>query len=498
MTPPPFLVELPVAVPMVLAVVWLLLPRRFARFLARPGALAAAVAVLPCLHWVWRHGPIRQPLGGWMAPLGIDLYLDGLSAFLMLFHACAGAAISFSAAGYFPGSDAADRQRTDLFWPLFFLVWGGLNSLVLSLDLFNLFVTLELIGIGGVGLILIRGDAGATRAAMEYLLQALVGGMLFLLGAALMYSRTATMDLHLIAEMLTPDPVLNIGLALILAGLMVKAALFPMHFWLPPAHANAAAPVSAVLSGLVVTAAYVVALRLWYAGFHQLAPMMLPPILSVLGCLGIVWGGAMALRQDRLKRLLAYSTVSQMGYLFLVFALASEALPGQGWVWAGAVYMAVSHGLAKAGAFLAAGRLQTAYGSDRLSALAGAASTHPLAVMMLALSGLHLMGLPPGAGFAGKWILLMAAMAKDQWGIAAFILLGGLISAGYTVRAVEACLRPAESPIETAPVRAPMFPILILVLAPFVIGILLEEAGVLLSIGAPVDFSEFPMPGGLR
>ena len=496
MMPPPLLLAFPVVLPMALAVLWLMLPRSLARHVGRAGALCCACAVLPCLYWVWHHGPIRQPLGGWMAPLGIDFYLDGLSAFLLLFHACACTAIALYAAGYFRWEDAAQRQRSDLFWPLYFMVWGGLNSLVLSLDLFNLFVTLELIGIGSVGLILIRGDKGATRAAMEYLLQALVGGMLFLLGAALMYSRTATMDLHQIAALLSPDPVLNIGLALILTGLMVKAALFPMHFWLPPAHANAAAPVSAVLSGLVVTAAYVVALRLWYAGFHRLAPQLLPVLLGMLGCMGIVWGGVMALRQDRLKKLLAYSTVSQVGYLFLVFALASEALPGQGWVWAGAVYMAVSHGLAKAGAFLAAGRLQSARGSDRLCDLAGTAESQPLTVLMLALSGLHLIGLPPGAGFAGKWMLLMAAMAKNQWGIAAFILLGGLISAGYTVRAVEACLRPAQRPVESAPAHAPIFPILLLVLAPYVVGLLLGEAGDLLSIGAPVDFSTFPMPGG--
>lgn len=498
MMPASVAVPLPVLVPLVLALGALLCPAAWLRWGARIGALACAAAPLPGVRLILSHGPAEIALGGWETPLGIRLVLDGLSGLFLLFHSLVGAAVAWHAGSIRPPpTDTPPRSSrpVPIFWPLFFLLWGGLNALVLSQDLFNLYVCLEFISLAGVGLILLSGSVGALRAAVNYLLLALLGGLLYLLGVGLLYSRTGVLDLEHLAAYLAPGLMLNAGLTFMMLGLMIKSALFPLHTWLPPAHAGAPAPVSALLSGLVISAAYLVVLRLWTSGFHRLAPEVLPRLFSVLGSAGIVWGGVLALRQDRLKRVLAYSTVSQTGYLFLVFALSGAETRSQGGVWAGSIYLAISHGLAKAGAFLAAGMLMQRCGSDRLEDLRGAATAHPLPVALLGLAAATLMGLPPGLGFTGKWMLLDAAFQLEQWASGLMILVGGLLAAGYLMRVIERCFR--TDPAATAPVppsdrAGPMFPVLILVLAPFVLSWLLAGPDNLLRIGAPLDVPAWP------
>lgn len=502
MSAPAWLLTLPVVFPLAFGLLTLLLPARLLPRTGQHGALLTAGSVLPALRWLWQAGPLHQSLGGWVAPLGIDFYLDGFSALFLVFSGLTGACISFFAASHFPTSPADTRSRSDLFWPLWFVTWGGINSLFLTLDLFNIYVTLELISIAGVGLILIANTPVATRAALTYQMQALIAGLVYLLGVGLIYNATGTLDLQRIAAQLSPGPMESTGMALMVSGLLIKAALFPMHFWLPRAHADAPAPVSAVLSGLVVTVAFVIMSRLWFAGFSSLAPAQLPRLLGLLGAAGILWGGILALRQKRLKRVLAYSTVSQVGYLFLVFALTFDDAPGQGLVWTGAVYLAISHGLAKAAAFLAAGHLHKAEGSDELTVLRGAARRHPLCVLTLAIASVNLMGLPPSTGFIGKWMMLKASFFTRQWGLALVLLGGGFLAAVYLFRVFEYLLvdNPQE-PGETAETRArtwkfpaALVPALLLALATLVPVLFLTAPEAILRIGAPVQFTDFISP----
>jgi multicomponent Na+:H+ antiporter subunit D len=505
MSAPPWLLSLPVVFPLMLGVYTLLIPAQTLRQAGRAGAVAAALSTLPCLHWVWHAGPLHQALGGWGAPLGIELYLDGLSALFLLFTALCGLGISFYAAAYFPASPPGQRSRSDLFWPLWFVTWGGIHSLFLTLDLFNIYVTLELVSVAGTGLILLAGTRGAIWAALQYQMQALIAGLMYLLGVGLIYSELGTLDLHQVAEQLHPGPMVSTGLVLMVAGLLVKAALFPMHFWLPPAHADAPAPVSAVLSGLVVTVAYVIVFRLWFAGLHRIAPDLLPRLMGALGAAGILWGGLLALRQQRLKRILAFSTVSQMGYLFLVFSLVLDRAEAAGLVWAGTVYMAIAHGLSKSAAFLAAGFLQKSEGGDSLERLRGAALRQPLAAITLALASINLIGLPPSTGFIGKWMLLKACFYSGQWIMAGVILLGGLLSAAYLFRVFEVLLDGGEESSEVSDLnpshpslRTPLsllFPAFLLAVATLVPVLRITAPEALLGIGAPVEFSRFITPG---
>lgn len=502
MIAPVWLLTLPVAFPLAFGILTLLLPSRLLPRTAQHGALLTAGSVVPSLRWLWQAGPLHQSLGGWVAPLGIDFYLDGFSGLFLVFSGLTGACISFFAASYFPPAPDGTRSRTDLFWPLWFITWGGINSLFLTLDLFNIYVTLELISIAGVGLILIANTTGATRAALTYQMQALIAGLVYLLGVGMIYNVTGTLDLQFIAAELSPGPMKSAGMALMVSGLLIKAALFPLHFWLPRAHADAPAPVSAVLSGLVVTIAFVIMSRLWFAGLSGLAPVQLPLLLGALGSAGILWGGFLALRQKRLKRVLAYSTVSQVGYLFLVFALTFEGSPGQGLVWTGAVYLAISHGLAKAAAFLAAGHLQKTEGSDELHLLRGAARRHPLCVLTLAIASVNLMGLPPSTGFIGKWMMLKASFFTRQWGLGLVILGGGFLAAVYLFRVFEYLLvEGAEEAGDKTRSRpyvwkfpVALAPALILALATLVPVLFITAPEALLRIGAPVQFSDFISP----
>jgi multicomponent Na+:H+ antiporter subunit D len=503
MSPQPWLLTLPVIFPLILGVFTLLIPAHTLKTAGKTGAIATAFTIWPCLQWVWLAGPLHQSLGGWGAPLGIDLYLDGLAALFLLFVALAGVCISFYAAEYFPHSPEGHHSRTDLFWPIWFLTWGGINSLFLTLDLFNIYVTLELISMAGTGLILIAGTQGAIRAALQYQMQSLIAGLIYLLGTGLIYNSMGTLDLQLITENIQATPMVITGLSLMVTGLLIKAALFPVHFWLPPAHADAPAPVSAVLSGLVVTVAYVIVFRLWFAGMYRITPEAVPRLMGILGAVGIVWGGLLALRQERLKRILAYSTVSQVGYLFLVFSLTIDVPAAEGLVWAGTVYMAIAHGLAKSAAFLAAGCLQKTEGSDTLTALRGAALRQPAAVIVLAVASINLIGLPPSTGFIGKWMLLKASFYTQQWGIAVVILGGGLLAAAYLFRVFEVLLNTASAdrPAAAAAPRLPLsrgilLPAMLLALATLIPVLYITLPEELLSIGAPMDFSRFIRPGG--
>jgi multicomponent Na+:H+ antiporter subunit D len=219
----------------------------------------------------------------------------------------------------------------------------------------------------------------------------------------------------------------------------MKTAAFPLHAWLPPAHASAPAPASAILSALVVKASFYVLLRLWLRlgttpgpGLEWAAPASLV-VLGLLGAGAVLWGSALALRQTQAKRLVAYSTVAQIGYLLLLFPLLADG--GEAWTrtaFHGGVYQVVSHGVAKAAMFLAVGTMAYAVGTDRLSGLAGLAYRMPVTFTAFGLAGLSLTGLPPSGGFLAKWLLLQASLSSGRWWWAVVIVVGSLLAAAYT------------------------------------------------------------------
>jgi multicomponent Na+:H+ antiporter subunit D len=412
--------------PLLAATAAAVVPARWGRALALVCALSLPALLVPLTLHVAAHGVLTYRLAGLDTPLGIHLRADGLSVLLLSLVAVVMVAATAHAARSIGAGEGARR-----FWAAWLMLLCGLNTLLVSGDLFNLYVGVELLTLAAVALVAWAGKAEALRAAMRYLLLAMLGSLVYLLGVALVYATSGTLDLLLVRERLPEGSLTAAALVLMVGGLLVKTAIFPVHGWLPPAHASAAGPVSAVLSALVVKASLYVVFRLWFEAWPELPPAAAGTILASMGAGGVLFGSVMALRQARLKRVIAYSTVAQLGYLMLVFGMPSEV------AWQGAVYQLLSHGLAKAAMFLAAANLLTRLGSDALERLPGADQRLPVSVFAFGLAGVSLMGLPPSGGFLAKWMLLSAAWDRGAWIWVIVILAGSLLAAAYLFRVLS-------------------------------------------------------------
>ena len=296
----------------------------------------------------------------------------------------------------------------------------GSNALIISDDLFNLYVTLELIGLSAAGMTALSGSAEAVRAALRYLLMGLIGSLFYLLGVALVYGLYGSLTTDHLSTITGEEPAGIYALILMTIGLLVKAAVFPGHVWLPPAHTNAPAPVSALLSALVVKGGLIILIRLWTDVFASSVTTAALYGLSSLGACAILWGALHAIVQKRLKMLIAYSTVAQLGYLVLATPLLSQP-HGQ----TGMLFMLAAHALAKTAFFLAAGNVLFAASHDRIDELGTVIPRLPLTTFAIALAGVSLIGLPPSGGFTGKWLLLGVAIDKGLWPIAIVLAAGG-------------------------------------------------------------------------
>ena len=390
--------------------------------------LAAAIAVMGLVS---TSGSFSYAIGGWRPGLGIALRADGLSALLLLMTTFVALAVSLYATAYFR---QAEQRR--FFWPLWLLLLTALNALLLSADIFNVYVTLELLGLSAVALTALGGKHVALEAATRYLILGLIGSLAFLAGVTLAYAGYGTLDMLTLAERVEPNLTAWTAATLLTVGLLIKTALFPLHFWLPPAHANAPAPVSAALSALVVKAAFYLILRLWLDLFPSIVTPLLTYLFGVLGAAAVLWGSWQALLAERLKIMAAYSTVAQIGYLFLFLALIFELPAGaaRNAAIGGMVLLALTHGFAKSALFLAAGVIQQHAGHDRIPEMSGTAQALPATTFTLGLAGVALIGLPPSGAFLGKWQLMAGAIHAQLWAWVAIVLVGSLLSGAYVFR----------------------------------------------------------------
>jgi multicomponent Na+:H+ antiporter subunit D len=446
-----FLLILAIVLPIMGALLSLTLGGRHAERIAltlMPAGLAVAVAIAAA---VWRtHTVLQYTVGGWDPPLGVAFRADGLSAVMIVTAAVLICGIGVFARAQFTTPRGAETRTSLVFWTLLLAVWGALNAVFIGGDLFNLYVALELLTFAAVPLVSLDGRAETLTAALRYLLFALLGSILYLLGTVLLYGAYGTLDIILLSGRIRPEPAAWAAISLMTAGLLAKAALYPFHLWLPPAHAGAPAPASAVLSGLVVKAPFFLVVRLWFDVMPGLPEHAAAQILGALGAAAIIFGSVLALRQARLKLLIAYSTVAQIGYLFLMFPLAVRPETGHPWstaAWTGGVLQAVSHAFAKAAMFMAAGLIAEALGHDRIAGLTGIGRALPITVFAFGLGGLSLMGLPPSGGFVAKAMLLTAAVAENQWWWAVVVLTGGLLAGGYIFLVLARALADANEPL---------------------------------------------------
>jgi multicomponent Na+:H+ antiporter subunit D len=481
------LLPLAILLPALGVLLWLLLGGRRAEWIAlilMPVEFAVAVAIA---YFVWRSGhPLVYTLAGYTPPLGIALRADGFSSVMLVTAGLiAPAAALYARTNFATPQELTEKRAPLVFWTLLQGIQAALSLVFLGGDLFNLYVGLELLTFAAVPLVSLDGRPETVAAALRYLLFALFGSVFYLLGVALLYGAYGTLDIALLAPLVRPEPAVWLAAGLMTAGLLAKTALFPLHLWLPPAHANAPAAASAVLSGLVVKGSFFLVVRLWFDVLATLPGVIPGTILAALGSAAILFGSVLALRQARLKLLIAYSTVAQIGYLFLMFPLAAG--PWAADAFSGGVMQALSHAFAKAAMFLSAGLIAESLGHDRIEGLGGAARALPVTFLALGLGGLSLMGLPPSGGFAAKWLLMKASIEAGQWVWAVVMTAGGLLAGGYLYRVLAPALSGESPQLKTAPARSRESVALVLALAALLLAFAPASFFAFLQIGRPVS-----------
>ena len=466
-----------VFLPLLVACALLVMPRRTRLPLVLLGILPLPLLMFPVTTAVLADGLQIIAVAGFERPLGIEWRVDALSLVLKWLNAVIALLVGlYALADYHPGSGKGRR-----FWILWLLLISALNALFLSSDLFNLFVTLELMTLAAIGLLVIDGKPAALRAGMRYLILALLGSMLYLMGVALIYAAAGTLDLYQAGGLLADDALPIVALMLMTVGLLIKSAIFPLHAWLPAAHGNAPGPVSAVLSAVVVKASIYMIWRLWlwFAGDWSMDWAL--TVLGLLGAGAILYGSILACLQDRLKMMVAYSTVAQLGYLMLLFPLFGVL------GFAGASYHLLAHGLAKAAMFIAAANILKGLGTDRMDRLDGTDRKLPIDTFTFAIAGISILGLPPSGGFVAKWLLLQQAWGQAGWGWVAVLLIGGLLAAIYLFRPLSRlCARPLAAPEQALKSPGKAFSLLGLLLALLALGMGFAPAPVMdLLLGGP-------------
>lgn len=403
--------------------------RRLCWPLAVAAAGAASAAALAGVADVVVRGPQHYAVGGWPPPWGIEVILDPLSAF-------SAAAVSSVAvwALVAAGAGAARLYGHALpaFYSLALVALTGFLGVIASGDMFNVFVFLEIAAIATYALIA-TGGGPALAAAFRYVVLGTVGASFYLLGVGCLYAQTGTLNMADLAARVpevSSSPVFAGGVALVAVGLAIKMGLFPLHGWLPDAYTHAPPPVIALIAGVgTKAAAYALARTVLYV----LRPLDLPVTVALAwaGGIAIVAGGVMAARQSDARRLLAYSSVSQLGYIALGLGLANQA------ALAGAYLHILNHAVMKALLFVAVGAALLRGGRAPVAAL-GLDRTMPLTAACVVVGALSIIGIPPAGGFFSKWYLLQGALEAGQPVLVAAVLAGSLLAVVYMYRLTEA------------------------------------------------------------
>jgi multicomponent Na+:H+ antiporter subunit D len=460
-----------VLVPLIAAPVCALLPGRLLpwllTFLCTASSLGIAAVVLPPAL----DAPLSYAFGNWPPPIGIEYRVDAVNAFVALL--LSGIAVSILAWGK-ASVDREVPQRQGVFYALFLLCFSGLMGIVLTGDAFNVFVFLEVSSLSTYALIAMGRDRRALLASFRYLVMGTVGATFFLIGIGFLYMMTGTLNMADLAERLPAIDQTNTvraALAFIIVGMGLKLAMFPLHLWLPNAYTYAPSFVTAFLAATATKVALYVMLRFVFTVFspdYSFVVIPLATVLMMLAVAGMFAGSWVAMFQPNLKRMLAYSSVAQVGYMLLGVSLVTTI-----GVTAGLVHM-FNHALMKATLFMALGTVFYRVGSVRIEDIHGLGRSMPWTFTAFALAGLSLIGVPLTAGFVSKWYLILAALESHAWWLVAAIVLTSIMAVVYVWRVVEAAWfkeRPAgREPVAEAPPGL-LLPVWALVAANFYFGI---------------------------
>ena len=443
-----------VVVPLIAAPVVAVLPRgRLPWLVAFMVAATCAVLAGMQLWAVLYEGAISYELGGWAPPWGIEYRIDAVNAFVALIVAAI-AAITLPYA-LLSAEREIPEDKIPLFYSALLLCLTGLLGITQTGDIFNVFVFLEISSLASYALISLGRQRQAFTAAYQYLIMGTIGATFYLIGVGLIYSQTGSLNMQDLATILPGVLHLNTvetGFAFLMVGIALKLALFPLHLWLPNAYTYAPSVVTVFLAATATKVAVYVMLRILFTVFPQGFAVTTPAdeLFIVAGIAGIIIASVYAIYQKNIKRLLAYSSVAQVGYMVLGIGFASAT-----GLTAALVHL-FNHALMKGALFMAVGAIVYRVGASRMEQVHGLGRAMPWTFGAIVIGGLSLIGVPGTAGFISKWYLVSAALEQQAWISVAVILSGSLLAVVYVGKLIEALYFKPMTDTGNAVAEAPL------------------------------------------
>ena len=438
-------------------------------------AIANAVAIL---MQVQSTGVIIYSLGGWAAPWGIEYRIDDANAFVLLIISI----INVVGILYARTSIEAELPDDQINWlyTAWLLCFTGLCGITISGDVFNVFVFLEISSLSTYVMVSLGNDRRALPAALRYLFIGTIAATFYLIGIGFLYALTGTLNMADLAERLpalSSSRTMLVAFGFIAMGLGIKMALFPFHNWLPNAYSFAPNAVTAFLAGTATKAAvYVFArmvLTIFPVGYYTNSTLAYVLVL-IVGILGAVIASTIAYFQNDLKRMFAWSSIGQVGYMAIGLGLATSA-----GVAASFLHL-FNHALMKTAVFMAIGCLFIKTGATSVESLKNAGRRMPWTTAAILLGGLSLIGIPFTTGFISKWYLVSAALDLDLWWLAGVVLLGSLITAAYVWKIVEVAYFRTDTGVSPPREEAPLsmlIPTWMLIIANVYFGVNAQLSG---------------------
>ncbi|MBM3332182.1 NADH/ubiquinone/plastoquinone (complex I) [candidate division WOR-3 bacterium] len=396
------------------------------------GAALLGISVYGSVRLFGASPALIYRMGGWASTLGITLVYDHLTALAVLAVNAVGLAALLFSVRYL--DHYTGRWK---FFSLFMLVLAGLNGVAITGDMFNLFVFIEISAVSSYALVAFGTDFDELEAGFKYMVIGEIGGTAILLAIALLYAKASTLNMAVVSQVMAGfgrTPLFWLIVAIFLVGFAVKMAMVPFHAWLPDAHPSAPAPVSALLSGVFIKVLGVYAMCRVMFNVFGLSRDNAPTFFNLLigfGVLSIVAGGLLAYAQKDYKRLLAYSSVSQIGYILIGLGL------GNFWGIVGALFHLLAHAVGKSLLFLTAGSVEHATGTRDLDKLSGLEKSMPVTTWSHLFGSLSLAGLPPFAGFFSKLFIIVGALSARMYWLAILAALFSTVTLGYLVNVVN-------------------------------------------------------------
>ena len=416
-----------------LAAFLVLLTRKYKIVLATGSIIISIVFTSTLSSRVLSGDKIAYHLGGWRGPLGISLVIDGLSFFFSLIALGLGLLVIIYS--------IPERHYGRTYYFLLLVSLSSMIGVIYTADIFNMYVFYELLSLA-VYLLIAYPKTGVTlRASFNYLIMGGVGLSFFLLGVGFLYAMTGTLDIFHIAEKLpavfnSSTRMVLMSFVLIATGMGIKIAVFPLHGWLPDAHSMAPSPVSALLSGVTVKIGIYCLIRVVYTVFSTEMFLLINShnILMVLGVVSLLFGASMALAQKDLKRLLAYSTINQLGIVLIGLGIGTEL------GLTGALFHILNHAIMKSTLFFCAGIMIAETGTREVQGQNGFGRQQPAITFAFIIASLGMIGIPPVNGFTSKWLICLAAVEAGYVVLVAIILIASAIAAAYYFRVIQVLL----------------------------------------------------------